>query len=169
MPFTGDVTDLRYSWPQWNWDELVTYRTQFLPPLTDEGLWPPLGDERIQAVLAFSPCFSQLFGEQGLAAATVPTLLVAGTADQFCPYEHDAVFDYSHLGSQDRYLITLINGDHDSPTASANTSAINHFTAAFFGRYLQDREDYTPYLTSEYVDEIETEMDLGLIWGIYDE
>ena len=167
-PFTGDVTDPRFFWSDWDWVDLVTYRAQFSPPLANQGLWPAFHDERIRAVVAASPCFAGYFGEQGLASATVSILLVAGTADQFCPYENNAVFDYSSLGFEERYLLTLIDGDHDSPTNAANTRTLQHITAAFFGYYLQEREEYSQYLTSEYVDNLETEVDLGLVWGIYE-
>lgn len=131
-------------------------------------MWPPFTDEHIRAVLAFEPCYAPLFGEQGLVSATVPTLLVAGTADEFCPYEHDAVFDYLHLGSEDLYLLSIINGDHHTFTTSPYRPAINHFEAAFFGYYLQGQEDYAQYLTSEYVDDLESQLDLGLVWGVYE-
>jgi len=161
-----DVTDPRNWWRDWDWNELVAYRAQFSPPLEEGEMWPPFTDERIRAVLAFEPCYAPLFGEQGLASATAPTLLVAGTADQYCPYEHDAVFDYLHLGSDDLYLLSIIDGDHFTFTNPPYVPAINHFMAAFFGRYLQGQEDYA-YLTSEYVANLENEVDLGLMWGVY--
>jgi predicted dienelactone hydrolase len=164
-----DVTDPRNWWHDWDWNELAAYRAQFSPPLEERRLWSPFTDQRIQAVLAFEPCYAPLFGEHGLASATVPTLLVAGTADQFCPYEHNAVFDYLHLGSEDRYLLSIINGDHHTFTTSAYRPAINHLEAAFFGYYLQGKEDYEQYLTSDYIDNLEDRVDLGLVWGVYRE
>jgi predicted dienelactone hydrolase len=164
---SGDVNDPRTWWRDWNWDELAAYRAQFSPPLEDEGMWPPFTDERIHAVLAFSPCLAPLFGEQGLAAATVPTLIVGGTADQYCLYEHDAVFDYLHLGSADNYLLTIIGGDHFTYKTPRYTDVSNHFATAFFGRYLQGQEDYAQYLTTEYVDDLESQVGLGLVWGVY--
>jgi predicted dienelactone hydrolase len=131
-------------------------------------LWPAFTDERIRAVLPFEPCNSAFFGEQGLAAATVPTLLVAGTADQFCPYQNDAAFDYAHLGSEDVYLLTFIGDDHFLFDVASNTPVIKHFVAAFFGHYLQGQEDYAQYMTSGYVDTLENELNLGLVWGVYE-
>lgn len=48
---------------------------------TDSGLWASMADERIKAVVAGGPEGRWLFGEEGLAAATVPVLLFAGSAD----------------------------------------------------------------------------------------
>jgi predicted dienelactone hydrolase len=162
-----DVIDPRYWWREWNWDELVTYREQFSPPLEDDGLWPAFTDERIRAVLPFEPCNSAFFGEQGLAAATVPTLLIAGTADQYCPYQQNAGFYYTHLGSEDAYLLTVIDADHFLYGKAPYTPVISHFVAAFFGHYLYGQADYAQYLTSAYVDDLESQVDLGLVWGVY--
>jgi predicted dienelactone hydrolase len=164
----NDINDPRTFWPDWNWNELATYRAQFSPPVEDEGLWPAFTDERIRAVVAYSPCLAPLFGEAGFAEATVPTLIVGGTADQYCRYEHDAAFDFLHLGSADKYLLTIISGDHFTFSNARYTPVSIHFTAAFFGLYLQGQEDYAQYLTAEYVDELESQVDLGLVWGVYE-
>jgi predicted dienelactone hydrolase len=164
----NDVIDPRYWWPEWNWDELVVYREQFSPPLEDGELWPAFTDERILAVLPLEPCNSAFFGEQGLAAATVPTLLIAGTADQYCPYQQDAGFYYTHLGSEDAYLLTVIDADHFLYDETNYTPVISHFVAAFFGHYLHGQADYAQYLTSEYVGDLESQVDLGLVWGVYE-
>ena len=61
------------------WDDIVAYRTQLDPPLVEGELWPPFSDERIRAVVSIAPCYGPLFGESGLAAAHVPTLLMGAT------------------------------------------------------------------------------------------
>jgi hypothetical protein len=40
--------------------------------------------------------------------------------------------------------------------------------AAFFGHYLHGQADYAQYLTSEYVGDLESQVDLGLVWGVYE-
>ncbi len=48
----------------------------------------------------YAPCNTPLFGERGLAAATVPALMVSGTVDRLCPNEHHTIFAYRLLGGQ---------------------------------------------------------------------
>jgi predicted dienelactone hydrolase len=81
----GDFTDPRSGWADWNWDKLVAYRATF-SALKPGEMWPPFTDKRILGAFMFAPCLTPMFGEHGLAAATVPTLMVAGTGDMYCPY-----------------------------------------------------------------------------------
>lgn len=39
---------------------------------------------------------------------------------------------------------------------------INHFVTAFFGRFLQGREDYAEYFSEDFVEQYE-----DLVWGVY--
>jgi predicted dienelactone hydrolase len=142
------------------WDELAAYHAQ-ISPVTDGELWPPFSDERIRAVLPIAPCFTPLFGERGLAAATVPTLIIAGETDWYCPYERNAVFMAEHLGSEDVNLITEVGKGHTAGSDDEVQPALRHFTTAFFGTYLQGHEDYATYLTESYVNGVE-----GLVWGV---
>ncbi len=143
-------------------DALVAYRAQFNPPLKDGEPWPPFTDKRIRAALPMTTGAGPLFGERGLAPATVPTLLMAGTADPEAPYEWAAVFVYNHLGSKDRYLLSLVGANHSFGSVAPFEPLVLHFATAFFGYYLQGHEDYTQYLTENYVNGIE-----GLRWGPY--
>ncbi|MFC1961417.1 alpha/beta hydrolase family protein [Chloroflexota bacterium] len=149
----------------WNapWDEVVAYRAQF-DSLESDELWPPLTDERIKAVMHFAPCYGPLFGEQGLAAVTIPTLIVDGTLDQFCPYIRDSVFIVENIGSDQADLLTLVDTDHMFLFRSNLNSFWKQFSTAFFGQHLQGQENYAEYLTEEYVEQFE-----GLAWGVYEE
>ena len=105
-----------------------------------------------------------MYGENGLAAATLPTLIFANTEDRSCPYDRDTEFIYEHLGSEDRYLISLIGADHQTPFGDSGVQAtFYHFTMAFFGYYLQGQEDYADYLTEEYVAGFD-----DVAWGVYE-
>jgi len=55
-----------------NWDAFVNF---FGPEITqsDDGLWQPLTDDRIKAVMPMAPTVSWYFGERGLAAVDRPT------------------------------------------------------------------------------------------------
>jgi predicted dienelactone hydrolase len=129
-----------------DWDKLLAYHDQLEPPSNDD-LWSATTDNRIRAILPIEPCFGQLFGEKGLATVTIPTLLIAGTADQLCPYDLDSAFMYAHLGSSDRYLVTADKRDHFSLVSESNM--IKQYTSAFFGLYLQGKTDYAQYLTPD--------------------
>lgn len=147
-----------------SWDEVVAYRAQFEPPLETGQLWPPFADERIHAVLLMEPCDSPLFGERGLTAATVPTLLLARVqAAGGFDYEEAAVYMYTHLGAEERHLLTFLRYDFYYREPELRVW-INHFATVFFGYYLQGQEDYAQYLTAEYVEGFE-----DLAWGAYEE
>jgi predicted dienelactone hydrolase len=124
---------------------VLAYHDQLEPPSKDD-LWSATTDNRIRAILPIEPCYGQLFGEKGLAAITIPTLLIAGKADQICPYNLDSAYMYTHLGSPDRYLVTANKRDHFTLVIN-DSDMIQQYTSAFFGLYLQGDADYAQYLT----------------------
>ncbi len=150
-----------------SWNDVSAYRRQFHPALKEGELWAPYTDQRIRAALSWTGGFGPLFGERGLASATVPTLLIAGANDMFSPYERDAVFVNNHLGSTDRYLLSLVHSNHFFPDDPGLRPVLLHFSAAFFGYKLQGKQDYAQYLTAKYVDSLKSQMKLGLAWGPY--
>lgn len=141
-------------------DEIVAYRAQFEPPLETGQLWPPFSDERIRAVMAVTPCWGPLFGEQGLSVAYVPTFLMGAVKDEFCPYERDAVFIFENLGVEEKFLLSFINEGHLFFMNFGAQDYEKHFATAFFGYYLQGHEDYAAYFTAEYVEQFK-----DLVWG----
>lgn len=143
---------LEYELEQWinPVEEIIAYRAQFNPPLEEGQLWPPFSDERIQAVMAMAPCWGPLFGEQGLASANVPTFLMGAIKDEFCPYERDAAYIFENLGSEDKFLLSFPNQGHLFFMDFGSQDYEKLFATAFFGHYLQGREDYAQYLTVEY-------------------
>lgn len=144
-----------------DWQAITAYRSQF-DPLTPGDLWPATSDPRIQAVLAMAPSRRRLFGVDGLATATVPTLIMAGTADELADYRREAAFMFEHLGSVERHLLSFLDGGHfDFVTCPAVYPAVNHFATAFFGYYLRGQEDYARFLTAEAAEALD-----DLVWGI---
>ncbi|MBL8156838.1 MAG: hypothetical protein JNM70_21860, partial [Anaerolineae bacterium] len=138
------------------WQELLADRERYDPPVVAGEPWPPYTDPRIKAVVPVAPCYGPLFGDAGLAAATVPTLIIGLEADDRCQYERDALSMYEHLGSVERALLTVSRQGHDDAATNRDAQAIfNHFAVAFFGYYLQGKTDYAQYLTAEYVSTIE--------------
>ena len=136
------------------WTELSVYRGRF-GALAEGNVWPPLKDERIDAVFSIAPCFSPLIGEEGPAAVNVPTLVVYPEKDEICKPSDGARVIYEHLGSADRYLLTLLDAGHASVMElSSDKSLLRQVGVAFFGYYLQGREEYAQYLTEEYVESL---------------
>lgn len=133
------------------WDEVTTYYAQFGSP--EEGKpWPPLTDERIRAALPIAPCWTPLMSEIGMAADVLPTLIVFPENEGVCIPSDGARVVYDHLGSTDRYLLTLLGAGHFAASEDVRFHPVLRQVAmSFFGRYLQGHEDYAQYLTAEYV------------------
>ncbi len=144
-----------------NWDEFVTFMGDEITH-SDNGLWQPLTDERIRAVMPMAPTVSWFYGERGLASVDRPTLLIWGTKDVVSPYLLEAKYTFEHLIIPDRYLISFINWDHTLPASTYGALRIKHFATAFFGYYLQGRKDYSEYLSEEFVSQFD-----DLAWGAY--
>jgi predicted dienelactone hydrolase len=77
------------------------------------GLWPPTTDPRVRAVVALAPWNSSIFGPEGLAALTVPTMIQVGSADSMTPPERDAYPFYTEIGSTDKALVVFQGAEHD--------------------------------------------------------
>lgn len=124
---------------------------------SDDGLWQPMTDERIRAVMPLAPEGWVLFGERGLAAVDRPALIIVATRD---PYYAEDVTIYEGLGTEDRTLISVIDQTHMMIFEQEYVAKMAHFAAAFFGYYLQDREEYAEYFSAEFVDQYP-----DLSWG----
>jgi predicted dienelactone hydrolase len=98
--------------------------TQFVPKADEiaaiqglefatSGLWPPMNDPRVDAVVALAPD-GDIWGAEyeGVAALKVPTLVMAGTGDTVNIPERCAYPIYDHLGSAKKSLITFAGGNH---------------------------------------------------------
>lgn len=149
-----------YTYPR-QWNAVVAYRENLTPSPEIGALWPPVTDTRIRAVLSAQTPWSQVFGQQGLAAATTPTLFLGCVRDDQLSYG-DVAFAYNHLGAEHKYFLSLLDAGHiygDRSTIPFRP-AITHFATAFFGYYLQGKEDYAEYLTADFVAQFE-----DLAWG----
>ncbi len=133
-------------------EALLAERAQYQPPLAEGEPWPAYTDDRIVAVMPIAPCRGPLWGERGLANATIPTLIVGLERDEKCTYERDALYMYEHLGSADRSLLTVFKQGHDNAVLNRDPQKIfRHFAVAFFGYHLQGKTEYAQYLTAEFV------------------
>jgi predicted dienelactone hydrolase len=132
---------------------------------SDDGLWQPMTDPRILAVIPLAMDGAWLFGERGLAAVDRPTLIMMGTTEKDAGlnfYEREAVYIYEHLGTPDRFLISFIGREHNMIYLPTPLAQMKHFMTAFFGYYLQGRQDYTGYFSEGFVSQYD-----DLAWGVY--
>jgi predicted dienelactone hydrolase len=127
-----------------------------------DGLWQPLTDSRIRAVMPMSPEGSWLLGARGLAAVDRPTMFIAGTKDVTNYYDLEAVYIFEHLGTAERYMVSFIDKDYFMVEEPETVRRINHFATAFLGYYLQGRTDYAEYFSEDFVAQYE-----DLAWGVY--
>ncbi|OGN95231.1 MAG: hypothetical protein A2Z71_07825 [Chloroflexi bacterium RBG_13_50_21] len=143
------------------WDAFVTNAGSSITTSSD-GLWKPMTDERIRAVMPMAPEGAWLFGERGLAAADIPTLIIGATEDQYNYYDLEASYIYQHLGTPDRTLISFIDQDHMMIYDGSQAARMRHFATAFFGYYLQGNHDYLYYFSKDFVIQYH-----DLAWDVY--
>ncbi len=131
---------------------------------SEDGLWQPMTDPRILAAMPMAPEGTWLFGERGLAAADRPTLIIGATLDGLCPYQTEAVYIFEHLNTPDRYMISFVGEGHMMIYDTEPVKRMTHFATAFFGYYLQGREEYALYFSEDFVSRY-----TDLAWGVYTE
>ena len=152
-----------------NWEAITARRFGSTPPESDD-LWSPTSHEAIQAVVPMALCQARMYGERGLAAATVPTMVISGTADGICDYTINAAFIYEQMVIEDRALISLIGVNHlDSLQFADVLAAYRHFTTAFLGHMLYHDDAYAEFYSEEYVAGIDASSWAGLqgiVWGV---
>lgn len=145
-----------------DWDQFAAYASEVIPA-ADDGLWQPLTDERILAVMPMAPDGAWLYGERGISAVQIPALIITGTNDDGADYIRETKYIFEHLGSSERYLISFVDKDHMMVFNAGVGLKMKHFAAAFFGYYLQGREDYQEYFSEDFVSQFD-----DLAWGVYE-
>jgi predicted dienelactone hydrolase len=144
------------------WDEISAHATEAALTNSDDGLWLPITDERILAVMPMAPESAWFYGERGVAAVDRPTLLIAATEDVINPYDLEASFMLDHMDPAVGSMISFVGEDHFSMVATEPLARMRHFAAAFFGYHLQGREELAYYFSEEFVGEFD-----DLAWGVY--
>jgi predicted dienelactone hydrolase len=129
-------------------------------------------DSRIAAAIALNPITSAILGQDSIRKITIPTLIVAGSADTVAPALVEQVQPFNWLTTPDKYLVQLIPGTHFSVIGTEETGSIddavdlppevigpNPETAqryakalalAFFQTYIANNATYRPYLSASY-------------------
>jgi predicted dienelactone hydrolase len=145
--------------PAGAWPEFAAHAGQAITGSQD-GLWQPMTDARIRAVMPLAGEGWWLFGERGLAAVDRPTLIIAGTGDEL--YLENAQI-YQHLGTPDRAMISFVGPDHMMIYNREQVARLAHFAVAFFGYHLQGREEMAWYFSEDFV-----AQHPELAWGVYE-
>jgi len=145
------------------WDEFAA-RAGDAITTSNDGLWQSITDNRIRAVAPLAPDGAWLYGERGLAAVDRPTLIIVGTKDNVSSYTMESVYIFEHLGTPDRYMFSYIGKDHMMVFSHEPAARMKHFVTAFFGYYLQGRDDYAEYFSEDFIAQID-----DLVWGVYKE
>lgn len=127
-------------------------------------------DERVKAVFAANPVNRFIFGQKGLSKISIPILLASGSDDPATPPAFEQVTSFTWLTIPDKYWalfegqahvnFTKLDGGIQTaiestinlalPSQSLITSYSNAVSAAFFGVYIQQNQDFRPYLQSSY-------------------
>jgi predicted dienelactone hydrolase len=141
-----------------DWDEFAAHAGEAITT-SEDGLWRPITDARLRAVMPLAGEGWLLFGDKGLAAVDRPTLLIVATQDEL--YAENALI-YGLLGTPDKALISFVGPDHMMVYNPEMVARMAHFAAAFFGYHLQGREDLAYYFSQDFV----TQYD-DLAWGVY--
>ncbi|MEL7313365.1 MAG: alpha/beta fold hydrolase [Cyanobacteria bacterium J06559_3] len=150
--------------PLLNLSMLIQCRFDELP----EDISLTVQDDRVQAVIAMNPLTSHLFGAEGMATLTVPTMLVAGTDDYFVPALPEQIEPFHWLTIAEKYLVIVENGTHFTPLDAREQAlpvpeflvgpdptlaqpALKSLTLAFFDRHLHKQSYGEAYLTQTYL------------------
>ena len=126
---------------------------------SEDGLWQPITDARIRAVMPLAAEGWLLFGERGLAAVDLPMLLIVATQDEL--YAENALI-LERLGTPDKALVSFVGPDHMMVYNREMVARMAHFAVAFFGYHLQGREDLAWFFSEEFVGQYD-----DLAWGVY--
>lgn len=143
------------------WDEFSSQVSADISTVS-EGLWQPTTDDRILAFMPMAPDSAWLYGAEGLAGIKIPSLIIAGTADELVSYKMTSCYVYEHLVNSEKILISFIGKHHMMVEQSEVIRRINHFAVAFFGYYLQGHTDYPDYFSEDFVSQFD-----DLFWGVY--
>ena len=142
------------------WDKLVA-RAGEVAVAGSDGLWQPMTDERIRAVMPMAGEGWWLFGERGLAAFDRPALVIAATDDELYA---ENVLMFRHLGTATSRSSRWSDRAPHRHGRGRESVAFAHFATAFFGHRLRGRDDYARYYSKESVD-----LHPELRWGVPDE
>ncbi|ELS03022.1 putative dienelactone hydrolase [Xenococcus sp. PCC 7305] len=146
-------------------------QAQYLPPIKFN-----IKDPRIKAVFAAYPFTNPIFGPEGMGKIDIPTMIWAASEDTTVPVVPNQIHPFFWLSTPDKYLALLVPGTHYStakdevieglplemlrgPEGSGPIARdyLNAMTVAFFNYHLRGLEEFEPYLSASYTEEISRE------------
>lgn len=142
--------------PAADWDAFAAHAGAIITT-SDDGLWQPMTDARIRAVMPLAGEGWWMFGAQGLAAVDRPVLMIVATQDEL--YSENALI-FKHLGVADKTLISFVGPGHMMVYDQEMVARMGHFAVAFFGYHLQGRQDLAQYFSEDFVTQV-----ADLAWG----
>ncbi len=146
--------------PYDDWDGFVAHTGKAITDSSD-GLWQPLTDARIRAVMPMAPEGAWIFGESGLAAVDRPILIIGAADDDINYYRLEAAPIFEHLVVPERRMISFLGQGHMMLFDVEPKARMLHFAAAFFGYYLQGRSEYVEYFSEDFIAQY-----TDLVWGV---
>ena len=140
-----------------------------------------LRDERVKAAIAINPIDSSIFGQAGISRIKIPVMIVSGSADTVAPALPEQILPFTWLTTPKKYLVNIQGGTHFSTIADTSSDSaplsippqvigpdsavarryMNALSLAFFGDYVADKPQYSPYLSASYAKSI-SRAPLGL-------
>jgi predicted dienelactone hydrolase len=140
------------------WDEFALHIGDEITA-SDDGLWQPITDDRILAVMPMTLDGAWLFGERGLMSVDRPTLMLCATK---ALVQLENAYTFEHLGTPERSMISWVERSDGMVFGPEVAGQMNHFVTAFFGYHLQGIEAYAAYFSEDFVAQFE-----DLAWGVY--
>lgn len=163
-----------------NLSTLLQCRAALLP-LADYDL----ADDRVSAVMAYSPVTSVLFGPENLAQIDKPVMLVTASGDFIAPAVPEQIHPFIWLETPNKHLAAFIPASHVSingeidfgdqvdvsprvaslltgPRPQLTSQYAHALNVAFMGFYLSDRPNYQQYLGAAYAEEYLSEEPIQL-------
>jgi predicted dienelactone hydrolase len=144
--------------PAGAWDQFAAHAGEAITA-SEDGLWQPITDARIRAVMPMAGEGWWLFGERGLATVDRPILMIVATGDVLYP-ENALIFE--HLDTSDKALISFVGPGHMMVYDPDMVARMAHFAVAYFGYHLQGREEMAWYFSEDFVAQHD-----DLAWGVY--
>ncbi|MGD1859015.1 MAG: alpha/beta hydrolase [Leptolyngbyaceae cyanobacterium] len=163
-----------------NLSTLLQCRAALLPP-ADYGL----ADDRVSAVMAYSPVTSVLLGPENLAQIQKPVMIVTGSSDFVAPAVPEQIHPFVWLETPHKHLAAFIPASHVSingevdfgdqvdisprvaslltgPDPQLSSNYAQALNTAFMGFYLSDRPDYQAFLGAVYAEQYLSEEPVQL-------
>ncbi|WP_330202454.1 alpha/beta hydrolase [Cyanobacterium sp. Dongsha4] len=139
-------------------------------------------DNRVGAVFAANPVNRYIFGEKGLSEIMIPVMFGSGSDDPATPPAIEQALPFTWLKMEDKYWALIEGQAHvnideldggikkalDSTIALALPKQdliagyVRGISLAFFEIYLNDNQDYAPYLQSSYAQYLSENQDYKL-------